>query len=218
VTAWKLESYADQRARWPRKGKVILAQYDDESVVVYQAFNEAIASYAVEHQRFGGPAYSRTRMTWIKPNFLWMMYRCGWLQKDPDQACVLAIRVRRAFFEELLRVAVHSSWNASRFGTRAEWQDAVEASSVRLQWDPDHGPHGEKQERRAIQLGLRGEMLARFVDEATTSIEDVSELVRTQRDNRDDAARLMLPRETVFPLDDEMRANLAVDTASPGPA
>ena len=73
--------WCDQSQRWPASGKVILAHFDETSVVVYQAFNARIAAWAVEHQRFGGPDWSPTRMTWIKTNFLWMMYRCGWATK-----------------------------------------------------------------------------------------------------------------------------------------
>ncbi|WP_141653813.1 DUF4291 family protein, partial [Erwinia billingiae] len=32
---------------------------------------------------FASPPFSMTRMTWIKPSFLWMMYRSGWGMKDP---------------------------------------------------------------------------------------------------------------------------------------
>jgi hypothetical protein len=50
-----------------------LAQFDDDSIVVYQAYNETIAAYAVQHQKFEGcPAFNTTRMTWVKTNFLWM--------------------------------------------------------------------------------------------------------------------------------------------------
>jgi hypothetical protein len=37
-------------------------------------------------------------MTWIKPSFLWMMYRCGWATK-PGQERVLAIQITREGFE-----------------------------------------------------------------------------------------------------------------------
>lgn len=33
-----------------------------------------------------------------------------------------------------------------------------ESINVRLQWDPDHAPNYEKEQRRAIQLGLKGEV------------------------------------------------------------
>ncbi len=46
------------------------------SIVVYQAYRPEIGDFSVEHQHFGG-AFSYNRMTWIKPNFLWMMYHSG---------------------------------------------------------------------------------------------------------------------------------------------
>lgn len=50
---WKVQSYVEQRDKeWPKRGRHILAQYDDDSVVVYQAFRPEIADYAVEHQRY----------------------------------------------------------------------------------------------------------------------------------------------------------------------
>ena len=65
-TALMLESYHDQRARWPAEGRHILAQYDEASVVVYQAYRPAIGHYAAQHGRFGGE-FSLNRMSWIKP-------------------------------------------------------------------------------------------------------------------------------------------------------
>ena len=92
----ELSSYLEQRARWPGEGRHIMAQYDDASVVVYQAYRPSIGHHAAAHGRFGGE-WSRSRMSWIKPNFLWMMYRCGWGSKT-DQTHVLGLRVRRRFF------------------------------------------------------------------------------------------------------------------------
>jgi hypothetical protein len=40
---------------------------------------------------------------------------------------------------------------------------AVAESNVRLQWNPDHNPKGEKVERRAIQLGRRGDAIAKQI-------------------------------------------------------
>lgn len=70
------ETYSTQLARWPRKGQQILAQYDDSSVVVYQAYRPSIGHFAAQNGYFGGE-FSLTRMSWIKPGFLWMMYRSG---------------------------------------------------------------------------------------------------------------------------------------------
>jgi hypothetical protein len=197
-----LEPYLQQRSLWPRAGRHVLAQYDNDSIVIYQAYSPAIGRYAAEHQRFG-PGWSRTRMSWIKPNFLWMMYRCGWATKE-GQECVLAIKMRRSGFDEILRRAIPSSFGASAFADRSSWARAVAGSDVRLQWDPDHAPGGSPQERRAIQLGLRGDALARFADEWIIEIDDVTSLVAAQhafvREKR--LAELMTPRERVYPVAD----------------
>ena len=104
VKSWDTVSYREQVARWPREGRHIMAHYDDDSIVVYQAYRPSIGTYAAEHQRFGGD-WSFSRMSWIKPNFLWMMYRCGWAEK-PGQEVVLAIRLDRRGFDEILAAYV----------------------------------------------------------------------------------------------------------------
>ncbi len=204
-------SYLDQLESWPRTGRHILANFDAESIQVYQAYNAAIAEFAVAHQRFGGP-FSFTRMSWIKPNFLWMMYRSGWATKE-NQERVLAIRLRRSFFDELLTAVVPSAFDPGRYATHADWQAAVAASEVRLQWDPDHDPLGKPLDRRAVQLGLRGRTLRRFSDEAALSIEDITLFVIEQRGNLGDGfTRLMMPAESVYrPQDERAASTVGID-------
>lgn len=194
----QLAPYHEQRSVWPRRGRHILAQYDDQSIIVYQAYRPSIGHDAVEHQRFGGE-WSLDRMSWIKPNFLWMMYRSGWGTK-PGQEVVLAVRIQRAGFDQILAAAIHSSYVPEIYSDRNEWKTRGKRSDVRLQWDPDHGPRGAKQERRAIQLGLRGATLARYASEWIISIEDLSGLCARQRTRGLD--ELETPRERVYPVPD----------------
>ena len=154
-----LESYPAQLARWPSQGRHILAQYDGSSVIVYQAYRPSIARWALHQGRLGGPDFSFRRMSWIKPNFLWLMYRSGWGTKD-GQEVTLALRIRRAFFDSLV---------------------TTESSEVRVQWDPDHDPSGAPLQRRALQLGLRGSALAALAAEQLLEIIDASPLVAAQR-------------------------------------
>src|SRR5687768_17108453 len=100
------EPYTGQAKLWPKAGRHVLAHFDDETLVVYQAYNHAIGRHAVEHGRLGGP-FKYSRMSWVKPNFLWMMYRSGWGTK-PDQEMTLGLRLRRSFFDALLARAVQS--------------------------------------------------------------------------------------------------------------
>jgi Domain of unknown function (DUF4291) len=174
-----------------------LAQFDTSSIVVYQAFRPEIALYAMEHQHFGGP-FSLERMSWIKPNFLWMMYRSGWASK-PGQEHILAVRLKRAGFDAILSQAVASTYHASGFGSREDWQHAVIRSDVRLQWDPDHDPKGNKQTHRALQLGLRGDTLRRYATSWILEIEDITTFVREQAPQPYET--LLLPREEIYHAD-----------------
>jgi hypothetical protein len=198
VISLRREPYLAQQTRWPVAGRHVLAQYDVETVVVYQAYRPVIGEYAVRHGRFGGE-FSLSRMSWIKPNFLWMMYRSGWATK-PDQAVVLAVWLARAAFDQILAAAVPSSFD-DRYPDRAAWQQAVQQSDVRLQWDPDHDPYGRPLERRAIQLGLRRDALAGYAGPWIRKLEDITEYVRDQkaRLDRGGLVDLETPAEDVYP-------------------
>ena len=165
--------YTEYERGLPQSGKHILAQTRGENIIVYQAFNPNIARFAVEHQRFGGSHYKFTRMSWIKPNFLWMMYRAGWAVKEHQQQ-ILAIEISQQHFKEILAQAVHSTYKAPVYGSHEAWKAALASSEVRLQWDPDHNPHGDKLERRAVQLGLRGKVLKQFATEWLVSMQDTT--------------------------------------------
>lgn len=193
------EPYLAQRSRWPQDGEHILAHFDDQSVIVYQAYRPSIGRFAIEHGHLGGPDFSLNRMSWIKPNFLWMMYRSGWGTKE-GQEITLGLRLRRAFFESLLAQAVPSSYGrGAGYADHAAWQEAVAASQVRLQWDPDHSPSGARQARRALQLGLRGAALQALAKDQLLEVIDFTAFVATQRPQaQDDNPALRMPVERVF--------------------
>ena len=190
--------YAEQMKRWPQAGRHILAHFDDDTIIAYQAYRPEIGNFAVEKGYFGGE-FKYSRMSWIKPNFLWMMYRSQWGQAE-GQEVVLAVRLRRTFFDSLLAQAVPSTYDPVAFSSRDEWAAAVANSDVRLQWDPDHLPTGEKCERRAIQLGLRGAALESYGKREIVQIIDMSDFVAEQRANVGDwrSGKLLTPVEDVY--------------------
>ena len=208
----RYERYLDQVPCWPESGRHILAQFDVESIYVYQAYKPSIAQFATRHQRFGG-GFSFSRMSWIKPNFLWMMYRSGWASKE-GQEHVLALRLRRTFFEELLQLAVPSSFDPNRYSSTDQWKAAVASSDVRLQWDPDHDPSGRSVERRAVQLGLRGATLRRYSQQELISVEDITPFVVEQRQRLTSGnTELLTPDEDVFyPDSQEATVNIGLET------
>lgn len=203
---WRVQSYLQQKEQeWPEEGRHVLAQYDEESVVVYQAYCPEIADYAVKHQKFGGGKFSYGRMSWIKTNFLWMMYRSGWATKS-GQERVLAVWVRREGFDKILSYALTG---------RDEKERNVARTPVRLQWDPDHTPSGTSEQRRAIQLGLRDEVLASYGSEWIVEIRDVTEFVQTQYEHvkKGELSELLVAEERVYPVTStETAAQIRVDS------
>lgn len=209
-----MEAYPKQVEIWPKQGRHILAQFDAQTVVVYQAYRPTIGQFAVENGAFGGD-FSYSRMSWVKPNFLWMMYRSGWGTKE-NQEMTLALRIRREFFDSLLLAAVPSTWDRALFATEKDWSSAVSRSSVRVQWDPDHAPSGAKLERRAIQLGLRGDVLQAFGRTELVEVIDLSGFVAEQRERMSSGgtSALTTPRERVYhPTRTAITAKLRLDVA-----
>ncbi|ELR15394.1 uncharacterized protein ACA1_275680 [Acanthamoeba castellanii str. Neff] len=182
------EAYPDQKKRWPRFGKFILAQYTPEAILVYQAFKPEIGRYAVANQRFTGcEAYSPTRMTWIKTNFLWMMFRSGWGGKK-NQEMTLGIWLKREAFDRYISIACKKGGHQR------------DGSVVRLQWDPDHHPSGAPlKNRRAIQLGLKN-VITFSNGEDILRIDDLTEFVAGCRP--EDTSSLVTPKETIYEPDD----------------
>ena len=170
--------------------KEIRADYDDRHITVYQAYSPAIADPAAAADRFV-PPFKPGRMTWIKPSFLWMMYRCGWAQK-PDQERVLAVRITREGFDHAVRNAVPSS------------EITRHKPEIRVQWDPERDLHLQPLDHRAIQIGLSGDASHRYVEEWTVGITDITPLVHEihehVRAQNLDQARQLLPLERPYPL------------------
>ncbi|WP_299135609.1 DUF4291 domain-containing protein [uncultured Tenacibaculum sp.] len=194
----KTKLYKEQIKEWPKEGHHIMAQYDDEKVVVYQSYRPAIGNFAMNNQYFGGP-FKYTRMTWIKPNFLWMMYRNGWGTKE-GQEIVLAIHLKKEAFERYLSKAVYSNYQEDIYTTRENWQEQVKNSSIRLQWDPDHNPYGDKIDRRAIQIGIRNNEIIKYATEDIIEIEDISQFVKEQHQHvlNKELDKLIVPEEKPF--------------------
>ena len=203
------ELYIQQARRWPAEGRHILAHYNAETIVVYQAYRPSIGEYVIKHGVFGGE-FSYSRMSWIKPNFLWMMYRSGWGTKE-GQEITLGLRLRRRYFDSLLSRAIASSWHHSDQVAREAWQAAIATSEVRLQWDPDHAPDGRRVDRRAIQLGLRRAALVAFGKRELLEVVDMTDFVAAQRANLADAGlhHLRMPVERIYlPADTSIARHL----------
>jgi hypothetical protein len=106
------------------------------------------------------------------------MYRSGYGTK-PGQQVVLAIDVSREGFDWALDNAVLSGFSPSIYSTREAWQKLLTAKPVRVQWDPERDWRLQPIPGvRAIQIGLSGESVERYVNHWIVRIEDVTPVAR----------------------------------------
>lgn len=156
----------------------IRADHDDETLVVYQAYPPQIADEALRLGTFG-PSFSCSRITWIKPSFRWMLYRCGWSAK-PGQERVLAVQIRRDGFEWALRNSGLSHYDAALHTDRVAWE-ATRHRPVRLQWDPERDPRLHPLNHRSLQISISGDAVTRYCDQWISAIDDATDLARDRR-------------------------------------
>lgn len=185
----------------------IRATYSESTIRVYQAYSPAIGLPALKAGVFV-PPFNVERMTWIKPSFLWMAYRCGWGTKR-DQECVLAIDILRQGFEWALANASLSHFEPGTYRDEDHWSAVRDASPVRVQWDPERDLQHRRLAHRSIQVGLSGVAVHRYVDEWIAEITDVSGLMRDLHrivgEGRCEAAAALLPRERPYQLAEKLR-------------
>jgi hypothetical protein len=182
----------------------------ESTVTVYQAYRPEIGRVAARHGRFPA-SWKRDRMTWIKPSFLWMMYRCGWGTKE-GQETVLAVEISREGFVWALRNACLSHYVADLHGDRAAWKRQLKQAPARVQWDPERDLHFSPLPYRSLQLGLAGEAAARYADQWIVAIEDVTPLATEihglVRAGELERAAGLLPEERPLTVEETVLARL----------
>lgn len=185
----------------PVPQRQIRAAFDRSTLVVYQAYDDRIADAALEAQRFV-PPFSRHRMTWIKPSFLWLMARSAWGRKR-GQRRVLAVRILRSGFEDALRLGVLTAFHPGIHADHGAWEEAFAAAPVHIQWDPERSVRGQHLGHDTLQVGIGRDVIDRYADEWTVAIEDLTPTVRRIRDARDRGrlrdVRRLLPAERPYP-------------------
>lgn len=195
----------------------IRALHSAETITVYQAYSPEIADPAAAQGRFPD-GYDRDRMTWIKPSFLWMMYRSSW-GSAMGQERVLAIRIRRYGFEWALAHSALSGYDSRVHASRDQWKREMRRSPVRIQWDPERDLGLRPMLGRSLQVGLRGEAVHRYLDEWILGIDDVTELAHAvhelARKGLVEQASRLLPVEHLYPVSGALASRIGASRAEP---
>ena len=190
----------------------IRADYDRDTIVVYQAYSRPIAEPALQHGRFVAP-FSFGRMTWIKPSFLWLMERSNWGRKA-GQEHVLAVRITRRGWEEALGQAVLTHPETGVYRDAEDWRRQFDQAAVHVQWDPERSLRGATLDHKSIQVGLSRHVIQRYVQEWIVEIRDYTPLARKLYGliQSGDAAKVkpLLPRASVYPVEARLAKRLGM--------
>ena len=181
----------------------IRAVFTEKTIRIYQAYSNKIADTAIRAGTFISPPFKMERMTWIKPSFLWMMYRSGW-GKKAGQEKILAIDITREGFEWALQNSCLSHFEPKIYKSDDEWLSITQNVPVRIQWDPERDIYLNKLDHRSIQVGLSGEAVRRYVNDWIVEINEITaqcnEILAALEKGKTDQAMNMLPDEKWYPL------------------
>jgi hypothetical protein len=193
--------------------KQIRAFYTGSTIRVYQAYSDKIADTALRHGTFVSPPFKMERMTWIKPSFLWMMYRSDWGKKESGQSRILAIDITREGFEWALEHSLISH-KAKDYTNKEEWLKIKNTTPVRIQWDPERDLHSQPLEYRSIQIGLSKEAVSLYVNKWIQKIIEVTKLATEIHSllekNKLTEASSLLPKEIGYPVPNKLKDHLEI--------
>jgi hypothetical protein len=190
----------------------VRAVYTPETITVYQGCPVPVALAAAKAGRFV-PPFLRDRMTWLKPSFLWMMYRSQWAAPDTQER-VLAVEMTREGFEWALAHSGLAQYDHAFFPDRERWAATLNDSPVRVQWEQERSLQLKPLPHRTLRVGLGVEVIDRYVQDWTVDITDVTHQARRIGDlvRRGDESRAdqMLPQERPYPLPAPIAAALHI--------
>ena len=105
---------------------------------------------------------------------------------------------------EILRFAVMTTFYKDIYGDNATWKRELEHSNIQLQWEPYHDLYGNKTDRKAVKIGVNGDMLQRFNNEWIQEIRNITPFVQEQQElvKADNIGKVRIPRERAYAPND----------------
>jgi hypothetical protein len=118
---------------------------------------------------------------------------------------VLGIDITREGFDWALKNSVLSSFSPAVHTSPDDWKSLLAVNPVRIQWDPERDwKLNIVTGVRAIQIGLAGEAVARYVNQWIVHIEDltpVARMIGSLAKNGGGPTNLPSESEHPYPLD-----------------
>lgn len=141
-------------------------------------------------------------------------YRSNYSLKDSNQSHILALKIPHSHFHHILSSASVTPGHGTIMTAEEK------AKPVRVQWDPERSADMKILPYRSIQIGISGDLAAKWVD-WIERIEDVTQMARRLKEAVDAGLeglgeeemveRGLVPRERVYAVDEELRKILKMD-------
>ena len=184
----------------------IRATFDCNNIAVYAAFSSSIADVALQNQKLLAP-FSYHRMTWIKPSFLWLMYRSNWAESAGMER-ILQIWIKRTEWDNALKEAILTTPEAHVYKDAKKWRKQLDKARIRVQWDPERNIKNERLNYKSIQIGITTALSETYAKKWITKIEDMTPITRqiqalVAQKNYEKAIKF-LPEERIYPVNDEI--------------
>lgn len=189
------ETYEERLKYLPDKGRHVVANYDDDCVIVYHVVNEETADYATQENMLGELPLDGA---WFTPSFLLTV------QDWHESHRIIAVYLTRIGFDSILKKAVPADYDPTIYADHDAWHRALNVSWVRLRWRHDYDFDNQPLEQQAIYIGLLGKSGLHYSQGGWVDhIEDVTEF----------AIKGLLPCERLYPIQDPTIAQrLGVDS------
>ncbi|MBQ4822640.1 DUF4291 domain-containing protein [Aquimarina sp. MMG016] len=190
----------------------IRADYNRETITVYQAYGKSIALPAIKNNRFESP-FSFNRMTWIKPSYLWLMERSNWGTKS-NQEYILVVKIKRASWEKALSLGVLTDPDKAIYKSGASWNKEFQNAKVHIQWDPERTLKGAKMKIRSIQVGIGRDLIKEYNEEWIQEITDLTPLTKKIRlllkQGKYKEAKRLVPNEKIYEVSDDIKQRIGI--------
>ncbi len=190
----------------------IRADYNKETVTVYQAYGKSIALPAIRNNKFESP-FSFNRMTWIKPSYLWLMERSNWGTKS-NQEYILGIKIKRTHWEKALSIGVLTDPDKSIYKSGALWNKEFQNAKIHIQWDPERTLKGVKMQVRSIQVGIGRDLIKEYNEEWIEEITDLTPLTKKIRlllkEGKYKEAKRLVPEEKIYEVPNDTKRRIGI--------
>lgn len=182
-------SHRSNQDNYPKRGRHLLAHYDDDRVAVYRWCDETSAQIALNDHQFNelAPGDSHA-IDWLELSF-WRA--AAQAETAGPDARLLAVLVDRVGFEAMLAKAVHTRFLPQVYQSEKSWRQLLAESWVRVAWLRDRTASGQATDYDVLRLGLMGKSQRYFATGGwILDVQDLTPLL----------ARQECPVERPYPL------------------